>query len=240
MGRRHQSNELEHFVQTMSLQVPPRVSTKNNFDDLLFPQDHVSRRATDTYFYDANTVLRTHTTAHQVELLKAGHGAFLVSGDVYRRDDIDARHYPIFHQMDGVRIFSHEEYVKSGFKDSFEQFVVHELKNDLEGLAKTLFGQNVPARWIDAFFPFTDPSMELEINFQDNWLEVLGCGVVQRPIMKSVGFDTSKHLGYAFGLGLERLAMVLFDIPDIRLFWSEGLCAISQKKNVNDCRCSVY
>jgi len=213
----------------------PKVSTKSNFDDLLFPMDHVSRRPTDTYFYDSKHVLRTHTTAHQVELMNAGHSAFLISGDVYRRDDIDARHYPVFHQMDGVRIFSHEEYLKSEAAKKnidFETFVVNELKSDLEGLGKALFGNDVPDRWIDAYFPFTHPSLELEINFQNNWLEVLGCGVIQRDILRSVGYDPAKHLGYAFGLGLERLAMVLFDIQDIRLFWTEGTVVGMVKQQV--------
>lgn len=201
----------------------PKVTVKQNFDDLLFPMDHVSRQPSDTYFYDANNLLRTHTTAHQVELIKKGHEAFLISGDVYRRDDIDASHYPVFHQMDGVRIFTKEQ----AKGEDFEQFIVKELKGDLEGLAKNLFG-NVQMRWIDAYFPFTDPSFELEIYFQDRWLEVLGCGLIHRTIMTNQGFDLSTHRGYAFGLGLERLAMVLFDIPDIRLFWTQGILAMNK------------
>lgn len=92
------------------------------------------------------------------------------------------------------------------------------MKKSLEGLVLHLFGE-VQMKWVDAYFPFTDPSLELEIFFNNQWLEVLGCGVMQQRILDSVGQNEKK--GWAFGLGLERLAMVLFDIPDIRLFWSE-------------------
>ena len=141
--------------------------------------------------------------------------AFLVTGDVYRRDAIDATHYPVFHQTEGVRVFSESEWAATGL--SAIQFVEKDLKETLEGLAKFLFG-DVECRWVDEYFPFTDPSFELEIFFKGEWMEVLGCGVMQQAIL-----DENFGAGYkawAFGLGLERLAMVLFDIPDIRLFWS--------------------
>ena len=141
--------------------------------------------------------------------------AFLVTGDVYRRDAIDATHYPVFHQTEGVRVFSEDEWTASGMNPT--AFAEKDLKETLEGLAKYLFG-DVECRWVDEYFPFTDPSFELEIFFKGEWMEVLGCGVMQQKIL-----DDNYGLGFkawAFGLGLERLAMVLFDIPDIRLFWS--------------------
>lgn len=188
----------------------PIVSTTANFDSLLIPPDHVSRSKSDTYYVDPTTCLRTHTSAHQLELLKEGHTKFLCTGDVYRRDDIDKSHYPIFHQMEGVKVFD----------DSTSQAeVMDELKNTLEGLAQHLFGP-VECRWVDEYFPFTHPSLELEIWYQDDWMEVLGCGVMQPKILQDAGYDTEEHQAWAFGLGLERLAMVLFEIPDIRLFWS--------------------
>jgi phenylalanyl-tRNA synthetase alpha chain len=189
----------------------PIVSTELCFDNLRIPMDHVSRSPSDTYYLNSRTVLRTHTSAHQIELLKSGVDRFLVSGDVYRRDEIDRSHYPVFHQMEGVKVFT------DGAVD--EQSIKTELKDSLEKLALHLFGPEIDMRWTDTNFPFTDPSFELEIYFDDEWLEVLGCGVVHPDIFTNAG--RAGERGYAFGLGLERLAMVLFQIPDIRLFWTD-------------------
>ncbi|KAI9895214.1 hypothetical protein PsorP6_018902 [Peronosclerospora sorghi] len=207
-------------------ELDPVVTTYDCFDSMLVPQDHVSRQNTDTYYVDRNRVLRAHTSAHEVALMKKGFTSFLVSGDVYRRDEIDASHYPVFHQMEGVRIFT-----ELGTTMSREEIVVHvqeELKNTLQGVVKELFG-NVEMRWVEAYFPFTHPSLELEIYFNGDWLEVLGCGVLQQEIVRSTGLG--EKVGWAFGLGLERLAMVLFDIPDIRLFWSKDKRFLSQFKD---------
>lgn len=221
----------------------PIVSVEDNFDSLLIPQDHVSRSKSDTYYLNKSTVLRCHTSAHQVTLLKQGLNRFLITGDVYRyvcaffcvptvqistfthlysvsltsRDEVDSSHYPIFHQMEGVKMFSSKDFGAS--VDRKEQLfsVEEDLKRGLEGMAKALFGQ-VQMRWVDAYFPFTDPSFELEIYFGGEWLEVLGCGVIQQEIIENSGRGSQP--GWAFGLGLERLAMVLFGIPDIRLFWT--------------------
>uniref|UniRef100_A0ACD5YD75 Uncharacterized protein n=1 Tax=Avena sativa TaxID=4498 RepID=A0ACD5YD75_AVESA len=152
----------------------PLVSTKQNFDDVLVPADHVSRSYNDTYYVDSQTVLRCHTSAHQAELLREGHTHFLVIGDVYRRDSIDSTHYPVFHQMEGFRVFSPEDWSGSGMDGT--AYAATDLKKTLEGLATHLFD----------------------------------------------------HVAWAFGLGLERLAMVLFDIPDIRLFWSNDQRFTSQ------------
>ncbi|XP_002528951.2 phenylalanine--tRNA ligase, chloroplastic/mitochondrial [Ricinus communis] len=204
----------------------PLVSVKQNFDDVLVPADHVSRSYNDTYYVDSQTVLRCHTSAHQAELLRNGHTHFLVTGDVYRRDSIDSTHYPVFHQMEGVRVFSSADWEASG--SDATSFVADDLKKCLEGLAKHLFGA-VEMRWIDTYFPFTNPSFELEIYFKDDWLEVLGCGVTEQEILTRNG--RSQDVAWAFGLGLERLAMVLFDIPDIRLFWSTDERFTSQFHN---------
>ncbi|KAH7432482.1 hypothetical protein KP509_07G024500 [Ceratopteris richardii] len=193
----------------------PIVSVTSNFDDVLVPPDHVSRRYNDTYYINSDTVLRTHTSAHQAEKLREGCTHFLVTGDVYRRDSIDATHYPVFHQMEGFRVFSQAEWEAAGVDGT--SFALQDLKETLEGLAKRLFG-DVETRWVDTYFPFTNPSLELEIFFQGDWLEVLGCGVTEPAILENNG--RAGTVAWAFGLGLERLAMVLFDIPDIRLFWS--------------------
>eukprot|EP00271_Cylindrocystis_brebissonii_P000811 TRINITY_DN109_c0_g1_i1.p1 TRINITY_DN109_c0_g1~~TRINITY_DN109_c0_g1_i1.p1 ORF type:complete len:509 (+),score=86.64 TRINITY_DN109_c0_g1_i1:262-1788(+) len=203
----------------------PIVSTKANFDDILIPADHVSRGYNDTYYVNKETVLRCHTSAHQAEMLRNGHTHFLVTGDVYRRDAIDATHYPVFHQMEGFRVFNREEWEAAGVDGT--ELAATDLKTTLEGLAKHLFG-DVEMRWIDAYFPFTEPSYELEIFFQGEWLEVLGCGVTQQAILGECGLADKR--AWAFGLGLERLAMVLFEIPDIRLFWSSDKRFTSQFK----------
>lgn len=200
----------------------PIVSVRQCFDDLLIPIEHVSRRPSDTYYVDSQRVLRTHTSAHQSTLLSLKQrdvindslDAFLVSGDVYRRDEIDRSHYPVFHQMEGVRMFQ-----SSANAAVPVDVVVADLKEGLEGMARELFG-DVDMRWVDAYFPFTEPSFELEVFYDGDWLEVLGCGVIEKAIVAKSGRNPDEEIGWAFGLGLERLAMVLFSIPDIRLFWS--------------------
>lgn len=209
--------------------LPPVVTTIENFDQLLIPKDHVSRRPSDTYYVDEDHVLRTHTSAHQVMLLsaspKGSPNAFLVCGDVYRRDEVDCSHYPVFHQLEGVRVFGDKEIPPSASDEEKSQLALADLKNGLEGMVAALFG-NVEMRWVDAYFPFTSPSAELEILFKGKWLEVLGCGVIEKGVLERAGQGGST--GWAFGLGLERLAMVLFSIPDIRLFWSEDARFTSQ------------
>ena len=191
---------------TLHDNLSPIVSLQANFDSLLIPPNHISRSPSDTYYINNSQCLRTHTSAHQVELLQRGERQFLVAGDVYRRDEIDKSHYPVFHQVEGVKVFPQNNV----------EVVTEDLKMSLEGMTQTLFGRDIKMRWVDAYFPFTNPSFELEIYFRDEWLEVLGCGVMEAAIVQH-----SDGVGWAFGLGLERLAMVLFDIPDIRLFWSQ-------------------
>ncbi|CCI46962.1 unnamed protein product [Albugo candida] len=190
---------------------------------MLIPKDHISRRSTDSYYLNADTVLRTHMSAHDIELIQRGDRAFLATGDVYRRDAIDACHYPVFHQMDAVRF--DPNLVHKATREEKVDIVKNDLKQTLEGMIAALFGQ-VDTRWVDAYFPFTEPSYELEIYFEGQWLEVLGCGVLQQQIIRDAGMG--EEVAWAFGLGLERLAMVLFKIPDIRLFWSQDERFLSQ------------
>ena len=194
----------------------PVVTTTQCFDDLNIPPEHPGRSKSDTYYLTDTELLRTHTSAHQSQHLRQGHEAFLCTGDVYRRDEIDASHFPAFHQMEGVRVFEKEEWESKGVEAV--DLARDELRTPLEGLARHLFG-DVEMRWVDAYFPFTEPSMELEIFFKGEWLEVLGCGVMEMQILEEAGLGDKR--AWAFGLGLERLAMVLFDVPDIRLFWSD-------------------
>ncbi|XP_037069199.1 LOW QUALITY PROTEIN: probable phenylalanine--tRNA ligase, mitochondrial [Pollicipes pollicipes] len=232
----------------------PVVSVAQNFDSLLVPADHPSRRRSDNYYVCADRVLRAHTSAHQAELLAAGLDAFLVAGDVYRRDEIDRTHYPVFHQMEGVRVQNREQLFGPLAAPELRLFepspvprrperqqvhtleavklMEHDLKTCLEGLARRLFGADIEFRWVDCYFPFTHPSWELEVQLDGDWMEVLGCGIMEHQILENSG--VGDRIGWAFGLGLERLAMKLYDIPDIRLFWSRDTGFLNQFR-VEDC-----
>jgi len=226
----------------------PVVSTEQNFDSLLVPKDHVSRSKVDNYYINSEYVLRSHTSAHEVDLIRTGWDAFLNSGDCYRRDEIDRNHYPIFHQLEGVRVFSEQELfgdvndpllrvlerpMTNRIADKQEHYTLDasriiefHLKSTIMKLVEYLFGEDTEMRWVDAYFPFTHPSWELEVKFNGEWMEMLGCGVLEQRILEKAG--AGDKIAYAFGLGLERLAMKLFDIPDIRLFWSEDKRFLSQ------------
>lgn len=234
----------------------PVVTVQQNFDSLLIPKDHVSRRKNDCYYINKDYILRGHTTAHQVDMLRSGLDNFLLIGDVYRRDEIDATHYPVFHQIDAARTLHRDKLFENNIFDLqiFEKnnghaikpsqaqqsssgtnciddikqpchtieavkLAEHELKTVLLGLVEHLFGQKLEYRWVDAHFPFTQPSWELEIFFNGKWIEVLGSGIMRNEILENSGMHNS--IGWAFGMGLERLAMILYNIPDIRLFWCE-------------------
>ena len=212
----------------------PVVSTKACFDDLLVPSTHPSRSRSDTYYVDDLRVLRTHTSAHQPALIASGARAFLCTGDVYRRDEIDATHYPVFHQMEGVRVYDVAE-LGAVSPGEAKSRVEQDLKDLLSGLARHLFG-DVECRWREDYFPFTDPSLELEVRFGETWLEVLGCGVIHDQVLLRAlpEGQAGLRVGWAFGLGLERLAMILFGIPDIRLFWSTDERFLSQFRDCGD------
>lgn len=190
----------------------PIVSSTACFDDLLVPSDHPSRSANDTYYLDAakTRLLRTHMTAHDSALLRGGSKGAICTGDVFRRDTIDRTHYPVFHQVDAFRLYS-----PGVPRDEIE----HDLKQMLLGLAQHLFGNDISTNWQGDYFPFTEPSFELEVQWNDTWLELLGCGLLHRDVLTKAGVPQDVN-GWAFGLGLERIAMVLFNVPDIRLFWS--------------------
>ncbi|KAI8911569.1 phenylalanyl-tRNA synthetase [Gorgonomyces haynaldii] len=233
----------------------PIVTTKQNFDDLLFTPQHPGRSKTDTYYIDNKHVLRTHTSAHQSEAIASKRSnQYLLTADVYRRDEIDPTHYPVFHQMEGIRLFSTQsletELNIERFNDSKEipipkpsndnpyqqvhdprhvELVGQHLRKSLEGLMRYLFHQDLQIRWIDGYFPFTSPSWEMEVYYNNQWLELCGCGVIEQDILNE--FGAQDKIGWAFGLGLERIAMVLFDIPDIRLFWSQDQRFLSQFQN---------
>ena len=199
----------------------PIVTVNANFDSVCVPEGHVSRSKSNTYYINKDLLLRTHTTAHEVELLQKSLG-FVTIGDVYRRDEIDSVHYPVFHQVEAVRVFETQD----------ESMVIKNLQSTLEGLLRSLFG-DVQFQWIPGEFPFTNPSMELEIIRKDvtganlEPLEICGCGLLQPSILRLAGLD-DKYSAWACGFGLDRLAMVLFQIPDVRLFWTDDQRFIEQ------------
>ncbi|KAJ8078786.1 phenylalanyl-tRNA synthetase alpha subunit, mitochondrial [Marasmius tenuissimus] len=245
----------------------PLVTPFKNFDELSFPEDHPGRSVTDSYYVNKELMLRTHTSAHEVETFRNGHERWLLTADVYRRDEIDGSHYPVFHQMEGAKLFdsgadglreieednrrlesvlakeniviedvphiSPTNPVQACHDPVYTEAVTKNLKLSLNSLMLTLFGsqqQDEPlrVRWIEAYFPFTSPSFEVEVFFRGKWLEILGCGVVIQSTLDSAGVKNKN--GWAFGLGLERIAMILYSIPDIRLFWSQDPRFISQFK----------
>jgi len=194
----------------------PIVTVQSNFDQLLIPITHPARSKSDTYYVDSSHVLRTHTSAHQNELLQSGQTSFLVIGDVYRKDEIDSTHYPVFHQMEGMYIDTDEVMTDADLQD--------DLINTLKGLCNYLF-PNCPIRVGDDYFPFTNPSFEIEVYHNNRWIEILGCGIIHEQIISNCSVKNPSLVskrGWAFGLGLERLAMILFEIPDIRLMWTES------------------
>ncbi|KAI7962163.1 hypothetical protein MJO28_000257 [Puccinia striiformis f. sp. tritici] len=233
----------------------PIVSPYQNFDQLGFPHDHPGRRKGDSYYINSDFMLRTHTSAHEVQSFAAGKENWLLAADVYRRDEIDSSHFPVFHQMEGASVLSRNQIDQfsrktkdlayrlshqniqiedktlvdkdNPYQTNHEieeaRIVAENLKATINSVIYGLFRNldnsgPLHVRWIPAYFPFTSPSYEVEVLFRDKWLEILGCGVVQQRTL--IEAKVPEKIGWAFGLGLERIAMVLFSIPDIRLFWS--------------------
>jgi phenylalanyl-tRNA synthetase alpha chain len=209
------------FKDFTDIQVPEIVPADKSFDLFNFPADHPARSTSDTYYIDKNAILRTHTTIMWYYLfthpeVQAAYTAgkpigALSYGKVYRKDEIDRNHMNVFHQIDGVYIVEKSQKV----------ITLEDLKEVLVAIAQAAFGPDVEYRFNQDTFPYTDPSLEMEIKRGDAWLEVLGCGVVRMSVLANFGIDPEKYTGWAFGFGLERLAMISTTLPDIRLLWSE-------------------
>jgi phenylalanyl-tRNA synthetase alpha chain len=199
-----------------------------NFDALNIPPDHPSREDFDTFFLDNKLLLRSQTSTVQIRVMKEKKPPIrmIAPGKVFRPDTVDARHASMFHQIEGLMV---DEGVS--FSD---------LKFILTFFAKTYFGQDIKMRFRPSFFPFTEPSAEVDISCSickgkgcsvcsySGWVEVLGAGMVDPNVFEAVGYDAEKYTGFAFGLGVERLAMLRYGIDDIRLFFENDMRFLSQ------------
>lgn len=212
---------LPDFKRFDVITVPEIVSTQISFDLFDFPKDHPARFGSDTYFVDDSHVLRAHTTIMWYYYLRdegvkkrmaldTPVGCFSF-GKVYRKDEIDRSHMNVFHQIDGWYLTPKSQKV----------ITILDLKRVLIDIARAIFGPDTKYRFNPDTFPYTDPSLEMEIQKKGRWLEVLGSGVVKGSVLDKLGVDSSTWNGWAFGTGLERLAMISMDLPDIRLLWSQ-------------------
>jgi len=216
----HRIIELPDFAGFRVVRVPEIVPAKESFDLFNFPPDHPARSRSDTYYINDQYILRTHTTIMWYYYLlreevkqKIARGesiGVLSYGKVYRKDEIDRRHMNVFHQMDGLYICRKEE----------KEIGLNELQNILVAIAQAIYGKDIVYRFNKDTFPYTDPSLEMEIELDGKWVEVLGSGVVQANVLDNLGVDSKIYNGWAFGFGLERLAILSMNLPDIRLLWS--------------------
>ncbi len=182
----------------------------HNFSALNIPEHHPARDMQDTFFVDQNTVLRTHTSNVQIHLMEKKDPPlrYIVPGRVYRNEAIGYKSYCLFHQVEGIYIN--------------KKVSMADLKGCLEYFVKQMFGLKRKMRFRPSFFPFTEPSAEVDIwdNDRKQWMEILGCGMVDPAVLNNVGYDTRKWNGYAFGMGVERISMLKYGIDDIRNFYS--------------------
>ena len=205
---------------------------KHNFDMLNIPKHHPARDAQDTFFADTGSpismVLRTHTSNVQSRFMEKHRPPLriMAPGRVFRNDSLDATHSPVFHQIEGL-------YVDKNVS-------MADLKQDLTAFMKGLFGNKAEIRFRPSFFPFTEPSAEVDVKYVfcqgkgcpvckgSGWIEMLGSGVVHPNVLKNCGIDPNEYSGYAFGMGVERLAMMMMNINDIRTFYKNDVRVLSQ------------
>ena len=237
LGNRHPLTQIMDEICTIfnrmgfSVVEGPEVETEyNNFTGLNIPLEHPSRDAFDTFYLKdyAKLLLRSHTSPVQVRAMKMRKPplAVIVPGRVYRPDAVDASHLFMFHQIEGFLVD--------------KNIMFSDLKGVLELFAKSVFGQNIKMRFRPHFFPFTEPSVEVDISCimckgqgcsvcgRKGWLEILGAGMIHPNVFKHVGYDPHKYTGFAFGMGIERIAMLKYGINDIRLFFENDLRFLKQ------------
>ena len=199
-----------------------------NFELLNLPKNHPARDAQDTFYIEDNIVLRTHTSPVQARTMLSRKPPIRIvcPGRVYRADEVDATHSPVFHQMEGLVID--------------EDVTMADLKGTLDTFAKALYGDDVTTRFRPSFFPFTEPSAEVDLSCAmcggkgcrvckgTGWIEVLGCGMVNPHVLEMCGIDPEEYTGFAFGLGLDRIATIKYGISDLRLMSENDTRFLSQ------------
>ena len=199
-----------------------------NFEALNIPKHHPARDMQDTFYLNDGNVLRTHTSNSQIHYMMDNEPPIriIAPGRVYRNEDVSVRSYCLFHQIEGL-------YVDKNVSFS-------DLKSVLNYFARELFGNDVKTRFRPSYFPFTEPSAEMDVFWGLNsesdkritkgtgWLEILGCGMVDPEVFKNVKYDHSSYSGYAFGVGIERIAMLLYGVEDIREFYKGDIRFLGQ------------
>ena len=187
----------------------------HNFAALNIPEHHPARAMHDTFYCNADLLLRTHTSNVQIRYMNETRPPLRViaPGRVYRCDS-DMTHTPMFHQVEGIMVD--------------EGVTFAHLKGVLEEFAEHIFGEGVETRFRPSYFPFTEPSAEVDILGDNGWLEILGCGMVHPAVLENVGIDSRKYSGFAFGMGVERIAMLRYGINDIRMFFENDLRFLRQ------------
>ncbi len=203
--------------------IPEIVPAKESFDLFDFPADHPARSKSDTYYLDKENILRTHTTVMWYyyfnlpeikKRLENGEEIGVISyGKVYRKDEIDRNHMNVFHQIDGLYLCQNKDKI----------IKQKDLQDILVEIAQAVFGKNIKYRFNPDTFPYTYDSLEMEVDKNGKWVEVLGAGIVQPTVLEKLGVDSKKYNGWAFGFGLERLAIINIELPDIRLLWSDDI-----------------
>lgn len=210
---------IETFFRSVGFSVaegPEIEDDYHNFEALNIPPHHPARAMHDTFYFDAHTLLRTHTSPVQVRTMEKQQPPIRIicPGRVYRCD-YDQTHSPMFHQVEGLLVAE-----KISFAD---------LKGTLQQFLRAFFEQEVKVRFRPSYFPFTEPSIEVDIDRGDGkWLEVLGCGMVNPKVFEYSGIDPEKYTGFAFGMGVERLAMLRYGVDDLRLFFENDLRFLEQ------------
>lgn len=186
-----------------------------NFESLNTPPDHPARDMQDTFYLPDGNLLRTHTSSVQIRYMEQHQPPIRVvaPGRVYRRDTVDATHSAVFHQLELLAVD--------------QNLTFGDLKGTVKTFLKEIFG-DIPIRFRASYFPFTEPSAEVDVQWQGKWLEVMGCGMVDPNVLQAVGYDPDQVTGFAAGLGIERFAMVLHQMDDIRRLYSSDLRFLKQ------------
>lgn len=187
-----------------------------NFTALNTPEDHPARDMQDTFYFEDGSLLRTHTSSVQIRYMEKNEPPIriIAPGRVYRRDTVDATHSAVFHQIEILAVG--------------KGLTFTDLKGTIKEFLRQMFGDDLPTVFRASYFPFTEPSAEVDVQWQGKWLEVLGCGMVDPNVLKAVGYDPEIYTGFAAGLGVERFAMILHKIDDIRRLYNSDLRFLQQ------------